>query len=121
MSGAFNFTNANNRQALEIGSRFLRSLTFEDSTGTGIDITGYTFQMQVRKRVGGTLVLEASTSNGRITITTALDGEFDIDIPSSVTDLLAAATYKYDLEYTIGGEVTRLMEGDIEVTSQITT
>jgi hypothetical protein len=121
MSGQHNFTNANNRQALEQGSQFKRQLTFKESeTGPAIDITGYTFQMQVRKRVGDPLVIEASTANGKITNTDEPNGVFEIDISSADTESLAAGTYKYDLEYTVSGETNRLLEGDFEVTAQVT-
>ena len=119
MSGRFNFTNANNRNAGEAGSRFLKQLTHTDSTGAAIPITGWTFQMQVRTTTG-ILIVEASTSNGDIVITDGPNGVFRIDISSSVMEGLAPGDYQYDLEYTDAGEVYRLMEGDFEITSQET-
>lgn len=121
MSGQHNFTNANQRNALEQGSRFNKKLTLKESTtGPVIDITGWTWEMQVKKKVGGTAILTLTDGDG-ITVTDATNGELEIDIPSADTESLSPGTYKYDLEYTTGGETTRLLEGDIEVTAQITT
>jgi hypothetical protein len=120
MSGQFNFTNANQRRALEQGSRFQHQLTLKETdVGPAIDITGWTWEMQIRKKVDDPAILTLTDGAG-ITIVDATNGIIEIDVSSSATDSLEAGTYKYDLEYTTGGETVRLLEGDVEITAQIT-
>lgn len=120
MSGRFNFTNDNQRRALEQGSQFKHQLTLkETTTGPPIDITGWTWEMQVRKKPDDTVVLALDQTDG-IDIIDATNGIIEINVSSANTESLEPGVYRYDLEYTNSGETVRLLEGDIEITAQIT-
>jgi hypothetical protein len=85
-----------------------------------VDMTGFTARMQVRKDVGKPLLIELSTSNGRIIIDEP-NGKINLLIAASVTSTLIAGVYKYDLELTnTSGFVDRFIEGLFEVVGQIT-
>jgi hypothetical protein len=121
MSGHFNFTNANQRRALEQGSQFKHQLTLKETTdGPPIDITGWTWEMQVRKRTDDPAILTLTSDGNGIDIIDATNGIIEINVSSADTEALEPGTYKYDLEYTATGETVRLLEGDVEITAQIT-
>lgn len=85
------------------------------------DLTGYTARMQVRKHVESPLVLlELTTSNGRITIT-PLTGRIDLVVASTTTAGLNFTTAVYDIEIvSSGGIVTRLARGKITLIPEVT-
>jgi hypothetical protein len=121
MSGQFNFTNANQRRALEQGSQFKHRLTMQESeTGPPIDITGWTWEMQIRKRVDDPAILTLTSDGNGIDLIDETNGIIEINVSSADTEALEPGTYKYDLEYTNGTETVRLLEGDVEITAQIT-
>lgn len=107
---------------IEQGATFRRVITWKDSAGTPINLTGYTAKMQVRERVRDSdVVLECSTANGRITLGGSA-GTITIVAQDEVTALLAEMPKAvYDLELTSsGGEVTRLLRGSVEIVAEVT-
>jgi hypothetical protein len=107
---------------IEQGATFRRVITWKDSAGVPINLTGYTAKMQVRERVGSsTVVLECSTANTRITLGGSA-GTITIVAQDEVTVLLTAMPKAvYDLELTSpGGEVTRLLRGSVEIIGEVT-
>jgi hypothetical protein len=85
-----------------------------------VDITNYTAKMQVRKDAGKPLIVELSTTNGRIIID-GPNGKISLLIPASITETLPPGIYKYDLELINNtGFVTRFIEGIFEIVGQIT-
>jgi len=103
------------------GATFARSLVYKDSTGTPVNLTGYTAKMQVRPIPGSTdLVLELSTSNGRITLGGSA-GTVTLSVPAANMNF-SAGEYAYDLELTSGaGAVTRLVMGAFLMRGEVTT
>lgn len=87
---------------------------WRDSAGTGINITGATMALSAVND-NGDEVMEASTTDGRITLTVPATGYFRILIPQSVIGALALGVYRYDLLMTLSGEKTRFMYGTIAV------
>jgi hypothetical protein len=107
---------------IEQGATFRRVITWKDSSGSPINLTGYTAKMQVRERVRDSdVVLECSTSNGRITLGGSA-GTITIVAQDEVTVLLSEMPKAvYDLELTsAGGEVTRLLRGNAEIIGEVT-
>lgn len=104
------------------GATFQKTLVWEDEDGNAIVLTGATAKMQVRSTPDSdTVLVELSTDNGRIVIT-PLTGTIALNIPAVVTELLdAPAEAVYDLEITDANSVvTRLLEGPVSITPEVT-
>lgn len=106
---------------IDQGSTYTLALTYKDSNGTAINLTGYTAAMQVRDTVNSaTTVLSLSSPSNGIVITGAT-GLINITITAAQTTALIANTYVYDLEITSGsGVVTRLIQGSVIVNAEVT-
>jgi len=90
------------------------------STPTFVNTTGYTARMQLRTSYSAaTASLELTTANGRITLTNA--GVITLALTATETAALAAGRYVYDLELvSSGSQVTRLLEGVLTVSPEVT-
>ena len=84
--------------ALYTGCDFNASLTWTDGAGNPIDLSTYTADMQVRKKVGGDIVVEYSTGNGKIVMTSL--GVITITDPHASTSLYIPGNYVYDFILT---------------------
>ena len=100
-------------------SRILR-LRMADKV-TPIDLTGYTAKLQVRRaHAHATVLLEASTTDGRIVIA-GPQGNISLTVPKEVTAALPAMTLEYDLFITsAAGVATRLLDGKFVVSASVT-
>lgn len=105
---------------IEQGATFTLNLVWKDSDGNPINITGYTARMQVRRKHADTAVLlNFTTENGAITLGGAA-GTIDVEALADITDGTVRAGV-YDLELENGsGVVTRLIEGKVTVTPEVT-
>lgn len=94
------------------GSTFSRVLTWKDSNGDPINLTGYTARMQLRVESTSTAAaLSLTTENGRIALGGSA-GTITLTIAAADTASLASGPYVYDLEVVSGaGVVTRLVMG----------
>lgn len=103
------------------GSTYSLALTYKDSAGVAINLTGYTAAMQARDTVNTpTTVLSLSSPSSGIVITGAT-GLITITMTATQTRDLIANTYVYDLEITSGaGVVTRLIQGSLIVSAEVT-
>lgn len=118
----FHFTNLVGRNAMEQGATFDYPMTMTDDYGNPVNLTGWTFRMQLRSSVSsGTIVLSLTTANSRIVIDDETLGKFRLLVSATDTESVAAGYYVYDLEAVKpGGEVIRLIEGKMQVTAQVT-
>jgi hypothetical protein len=82
-----------------------------------VDLTGYTADMKIVD-LDGSLLIELSTSNGRITLG-GVAGTIDLLITATDTKNLIAKTYVYDLLLTSGAVVTGLLRGSVTVTLSV--
>ncbi len=107
---------ANYDLVLYRGDFFSMTVTLKDSGGNPIDLTGSTAQCSIKA------TLEATESfNAMLTITPLL-GKVDVLIPSSVTSLLNAGDYVWDLQLTNeDGNVRTYFAGDVKVYGEVTT
>jgi hypothetical protein len=105
---------------IEQGATFSLVVEWQDPDLEPINLTGYTAAMQIRKTYGAPITLSLTSSSG-IAID-ALAGKLTITISSTATAALAAPMQGvYDLEVTSGGgQVTRLIEGKVFVTPEVT-
>lgn len=104
------------------GSTLRRRFDLRNPNGTPMDLTGYSARMQYRSAHNATAVLlDASVANERVTMGGA-EGWFEVIVPASVTQaLMAPARGVYDVEITsAGGEVYRILEGDVRVSPEVT-
>lgn len=104
---------------IDQGADWYLTVTYKDSNGTAINLTGYTAAMQFKLTSSATSALSLTSSSG-ITITAAT-GTLAIRATAAQTGALGAYKYDYDLEITSSaGVVTRLIQGVATVNAQIT-
>jgi hypothetical protein len=112
-AGIYNFT-------LDQGSTWTLQLVYEDPSGTPINLTGYTAEMKVRKKADSSaVVLYLSTANGGITITGA-QGKLNLIATDEQTQPIEPGIYVYDLELDIAGTRSRLIQGMVTVSAEVT-
>ncbi len=106
---------------IDQGATWSVTVTYENSDGTPINLTGYTGAMQLRQNYNSdTADLTLTTSNGGIAIT-GLTGTVVVNMTDDQTRLLSEGYYVYDLELTSsGGQVIRLIQGQFTVAAEVT-
>jgi len=116
---------------LEQGATFSEYLRYEDSTGSGVDLRGYSARMQVREAPAASLLVEfnsALTANGFILLSGAAEnredganGNLHIYMSAANTAALPRFRGRYDLELADAtGYTIRLLEGQFTVEPEIT-
>ena len=106
--------------SIDQGATYSLALTYKDSNGTAINLTGYTAAMQIRTSYESSSTVISLTSSSGIVITAAT-GLLTINITSTQTAALTPGTYVYDLEITSGANVvTRLIQGSVMVSAEVT-
>jgi hypothetical protein len=119
MAGKVNFK-------INQGETFKHTLTWKDSSEVPIDVTGFSARMQVRLKIDATdvLILFSSepTDNPDGTITLGgVDGTFSLYLSADFTETITWLAAVYDLEVVDTlGDVTRLIEGKITVSKEVT-
>lgn len=103
------------------GATFSRQLTWKDTAGSAVNLTGYTGRMQLRSQIDatGAAVLELTTENNRIVLG-GTAGTIDLSVAATAMADVVASTYVYDLELVSGSVVTRLVQGTFEVRGEVT-
>lgn len=98
------------------GADFDLAFTYQDSAGTAINITGYTFEMTVvEKKAGGTAVAVWNSTNGDFSITVAASGTFALHVAAAETILLNPGPCFFDLIATNGTAKNALASGQIVI------
>ena len=89
---------------------------------TPVDITGYTFRMQIREKIKDPdFLVELTTENSKIVITTPVEGRFSLIVSHIETSLMDFKTAVYDLEViSPSGEVSRFCEGSVQISPEVT-
>ena len=105
---------------IEQGATFQMNLTWKDSTGAAVNITGYTARMQVRENYESESTLVSLTSSGGDIVLGGALGTIAITISASVTQLLQLEEAVYDLELVNGATVTRLLQGKATISREVT-
>lgn len=107
---------ANYDLVLYKGDFFQVAVTLKDSLGDPINLSGYTAQCSIKANLGAT-----DSFNAMLTVTPEL-GKVDILFPSSVTSLLNAGDYVWDMQLTdVDGNVRTYFAGDVKVYGEVTT
>jgi hypothetical protein len=103
------------------GATYSQTLNWKTgSPAAFVNTTNFTARMQLRTSYSAaTASLELTTANGRISLTNA--GVITLSLTATETAALAAGRYVYDLEMvSSGGQVTRLLEGVVTVSPEVT-
>lgn len=101
---------------IEQGATWQLTVTWTDSSGALVNLTGYTAVATVKTTYGGTTVLSATSVGGTITLGGAA-GTIAINVPAATTAAASAQTGVWDLLLTSGSGVkTRLLEGPVTIT-----
>lgn len=107
---------------IEQGAKFERNIRVRNNDGTAKDLTGYSARMQVRSYVDSpTVLLEASTANGMITINNPA-GIVTIEVGADTTTPLSWIVAIYDVEiFTVDpAEVIRILNGSVTLSLEVT-
>jgi hypothetical protein len=116
MAGLYNVT-------IDQGADWFLDVTYEDPSGTPINMQGYTAALQLRSLPSSaSAALTLTTANGGITIT-GNTGLVSIHATSEQTGAIDEGDYVYDLDVTSpapGSVVTRLIQGQAVVSAQVT-
>lgn len=104
---------------LDQGSDWYLNITYKDSLGAPINLTGYTAAMQFRETPSSATAVLTLTSSSGIAITPST-GTLDIHATAIQTAALAAGKYVFDLELNNGGIVTRIVQGSCTVSAEVT-
>ena len=99
---------------IDQGATFSTDLTLTDENGDILNLVGYTANSQIRKWY---------TSTNYIAFTTAVNtsiGVITLSLTDSQTANLTAGRYVYDVEINDGSTVSRVVEGIITVTPNVT-
>lgn len=123
---------------IEQGATTDFQIVYKDSTGTPVNLSGYTAAMQIRNTQGGSTLYATLTSSlgtvynktssslfvslsGSNLTTPQVSGSIGIYIGHAVTNAFTFNEAYYDLELTNGQIRTRLLEGKVQLTRQVTT
>ena len=100
------------------GSTFSRTITYKINE-TPVNLTGYTSKLQVREyHYSDDYLVSLSSGNGMTLGGSA--GTIAVLIGAGTTETFIPGSYVYDLEVTVSGTVTRLIEGKFNVTPEVT-
>lgn len=107
---------------IEQGATFNPVLTYQDSTGTAIDLTSFTARMKIKDaRTDVAALEELTTENGGITLG-GVAGTIALLFSAVDTAAMTWESGVYDLELISGsGIVTRLLQGVVTVSAEVTT
>ena len=79
--------------------------------------------MQIRKSQQSDVIIDASTTNGKITIVNGVEGRIGVKLKAADTSLLAVKEALYDMEVVFPNADTdtyRILEGKVTVSPNIT-
>lgn len=102
---------------IDQGSSFASVVTVEDSQGLVYNLAGYTVRGQIRKSYSSLTAISFTAS-----ILQASAGTIQISLTPNQTGAMKPGRYLYDIEIveTATGSVTRVVEGQIEVSPRVT-
>ena len=98
------------------GSDFALDLVIKQA-GAALNLSSYSGRAQLRTAHSAS----SASASFTVTVTNATEGALKIQLSASTTTSLAAGQYVYDLEITSSaGTVTRIIQGNITVTPEVT-
>lgn len=104
------------------GDSFSRSISFADSTGTAINITGYTLYLTVKASKSDTdaqAILSATVLPAQLSDPT--HGIGVISVTATAMAAITAGNYYYDIKYKKGdGTVFTALSGNFDINETVT-
>lgn len=100
---------------IDQGSTYSVVLDLTDENGDVINLTGYVANSQVRKWYTSTTPAATFTTS-----INASSGELELSLTANQTSNLVAGRYVYDVELNNNGVISRIVEGIVTVTPQVT-
>lgn len=100
---------------IDQGATFSTNLTLTDENGDPLVLSGYTANSQIRKWY--------SSSSAAATFSTSINvesGVITLSLTANQTSNLISGRYVYDVEINSGSEISRIVEGIVTVTPQVT-
>jgi hypothetical protein len=106
---------------IDQGANWFLNVTYENPNGTPVNLTGYTAALQLRSLPSDTVAVLSLTTGSGITIT-GVSGLVAIQATATQTRAIDEGVYYYDLEITAPstGVVTRLIQGQADVSAEVT-
>ena len=100
---------------IDQGSTFATTINLTDDSGELVNLTGYSGAGQIRKHYTSSSATSISVGLG------GSNGTVTLALSANATSNIIAGRYVYDVEITSpAGEVTRIFEGIVTVTPQVT-
>jgi hypothetical protein len=120
-AGIYNFT-------IEQGATFQRVFRYKDSEGNPIDLSEATaLRMQIRESVDSTSFItggEFTSASGAFILSSSLGStakdQFTLIIPATTSSNFDFTTAVYDIELDNQGTTTRLLQGKIKLSKEVT-
>ena len=98
------------------GTTYSNIISVAGSTGSALNLTGYTVASQMRKSYSSSLAYNFTAS-----IYDAEQGKIRLQLTSTQTEQIPAGRWLYDVEITSSsGTRTRVLEGIVTVTPEVT-
>lgn len=103
---------------IDQGSDFIRTLDVAEDDGTATNLTGYSARAQIRKSKSS----ESVSASFTCTIPSPTAGRIVMELAAATSAALNSGRYYYDLEIFTSGDanVTRLLQGEITLTQEVT-
>ena len=104
------------------GATFRKSFQWQTGTpAVPVDLTGATGAMQIRKKASSpTAEVTLTTENGGMVIDQTTPWEFEIIVSPAQSSAMTIGSGVYDIEITLGTEVSRVIMGSVTVSSEVT-
>jgi len=100
---------------IDQGSTYSTDLSLKDENGDALNLSGYVANSQIRKWY--------TSSNAAASFDASINsdsGSITLSLTANQTSNLVAGRYVYDVEITDGTVVSRIVEGIVTVTPQVT-
>jgi hypothetical protein len=100
---------------IDQGSDFVTEMTLENDNGTPMNLAGYNVRSQFRKSYNSAVGYDFVT-----TVTNAVQGKFTLSLSGVASSAIKPGRYLYDVEVYGTLTKTRVVEGVITISPEIT-
>jgi len=118
-AGIYNFT-------IEQGTTVVKQFTYKDASAEVVDLKGYDVRMQIRDTVASSTVIDTFTTSSGMSIIASTPStesgtiQLRIEAGSSSLYTFTTAVYDIEIEHTGSSTVTRLLQGTIKLSPEVT-
>lgn len=99
---------------IDQGSNFTTTVTITDDDGNAMDLSGYSGAAQIRKHYSSSNSVAFNVAIANST------GEVTLSLLANATANMIPGRYVYDCELTLAGVVSRILEGIVTITPEVT-